>query len=202
MYASHNNVTTLLPPTQLSLNGATFLLTYIDILWPLVLEFKEKHRPFLRALKAFLLVAFHPLLLHSQDPAFTEMHHKVVGSLVLLLTVRLSVFIVVEQISPWSPFMLLFRVVLAQLWAGQWKCCDTRISTCWLHAQINVSPCGTLRNATKHLKFWNRCHIWSAMLRCMHIAYGCYRFGNYCYDLTCYWHNKVLQSFIYHCRMC
>ena len=90
MSASHNNVTTLLPPTQLILNGATFLLTCIDVLWPLVLEFREKQRPFLRALKAFLLVTFHPLLLHSQDPAFVEMHHKVVGSLALLLTVTLK----------------------------------------------------------------------------------------------------------------
>ena len=67
--------------TQLILDGDAFLLTCIDTLWPLVLELKEKHGPFLKALKAFLQVAFHPLLLCSQEPAIIEMHHKVVGSL-------------------------------------------------------------------------------------------------------------------------
>lgn len=37
----------------------------INTMWPLVLELSEKHRPFVRAMRAFLTVVYHPVLLFS-----------------------------------------------------------------------------------------------------------------------------------------
>ena len=67
-----------IPHLQLLAADSLFLVAAVDTVWPLVLELKDKQRELGRALKAFLRVAFHPLLLHSSDISVIEMLQKVV----------------------------------------------------------------------------------------------------------------------------
>ena len=49
----------------------------METAWSLVVELKDDSRSFMTALKAFLSLGFHPLLLLSQDPPVLELLKKV-----------------------------------------------------------------------------------------------------------------------------
>ena len=64
---------------------STFLVSCLSIVWPLVLEQKDKHnKSFRRALKAFVELAFHPsIILHCHDNGqpYIAMQQKVISIL-------------------------------------------------------------------------------------------------------------------------
>ena len=62
------------------MDSQLFLIESVDAMWSMVLERRDSHRPFARALRAFVAVTFHPvlLLLSATELPVWDMQQKVI----------------------------------------------------------------------------------------------------------------------------